>query len=407
MKNNKGISLIALLVTIIVIIIMSSITIYNGSNMIKDARKKSAEDRLKTMCSAILKDDSFLNFSGDNEVVLSEADFDYMDLLKYYDTDYTFLVKKEENILENQKQVKYFLEMQKNSDATEKYTYSFNYVLSNEKYNYTISFDEENGVNRPLVIDGMIAIKSGEGTEAIAVNDIYKEKWYSYKKATSNFAKVKYKDKIYVWIPRFAYSIQKFYEGREMSEVPSSAISIVFLRENSNYMTNDEVIPGEYKVHPAFSKDDVEYSGIWVEKDAVDIMTSINSPLQENEAEYNLHLMTNMECGAAIYLAYAFDSENQIDFDKTEYMAACLSNGIGKFSSSNGFVTVYTAENGTLNANGIYGDALIETPWNRYVCDNPTEEKPFIIRKFASGLFDYTNSDGTDTAYSRGVITIK
>ncbi len=349
MKNNKGISLIALLVTIIVIIIMSSITIYNGSNMIKDARKKSSEDRLKTICSAILKDDTFLDFSGDSEITLNESDFDYMDLLKYYDTDYTFLVKKEEAVSENQKQIKYTLEMQKNSDANEKYSYSFNYVLSNEKYNYNVSFDEENGVNRPIVIDGMVALKSGEGAEETIVNDIYKEKWYSYKKAAPNFAKVKYQGKIYVWIPRFAYSIQKFYEGREVSDVPSSAISIVFLRENGNYMTNDEVIPGEYKVHPAFTKDDVEYSGIWIEKEAINVVDSINSPLYEAGAEFNLHLMTNMECGAAIYLSYALNCDNQIVFDKSEYVAACLSNGIGKFASSDGFVTVYALEDGTIN----------------------------------------------------------
>ena len=40
MKNNKGISLITLLVTVIVIIIIASISVYNGANVVRDARKK-------------------------------------------------------------------------------------------------------------------------------------------------------------------------------------------------------------------------------------------------------------------------------------------------------------------------------------------------------------------------------
>ena len=94
MKNNKGISLITLLVTVIVIIIISSISVYNGANVVRDARKKDAEDRLRTICSAIFKDDSFLNFNDDDLAELTEDDFDYMDLLKYYDTDYDVKIRK-------------------------------------------------------------------------------------------------------------------------------------------------------------------------------------------------------------------------------------------------------------------------------------------------------------------------
>lgn len=85
MKNNKGISLITLLITVIVMIIIVSMVTYNGINLINDAKQKDAQDRLKVICSAILKDDTFLEFSGDNEITLDKSDFDYMDILKYYD----------------------------------------------------------------------------------------------------------------------------------------------------------------------------------------------------------------------------------------------------------------------------------------------------------------------------------
>ena len=94
MKNNRGVSLITLLVTVIVIIIIVSITAFNGVNMIDDTRAKDAEDKLRIICTAILKDDDFLDFSGDEEITLNEADFDYMDLLKYYNEDHIVRVKR-------------------------------------------------------------------------------------------------------------------------------------------------------------------------------------------------------------------------------------------------------------------------------------------------------------------------
>ena len=162
MKNNKGISLITLLVTVIVIIIIASISVYNGANVVRDARKKDAEDRLRTICSAIFKDDSFLNFNDDDLAELTEDDFDYMDLLKYYDTDYDVTVKKIESGDEDKKEIIYELTMKK-KDSDTQYEYSANYTVSKEKYNYNVNFDEENGVNRPILVSGMTAIKE-DGT---------------------------------------------------------------------------------------------------------------------------------------------------------------------------------------------------------------------------------------------------
>ena len=50
------------------------------------------------------------------------------------------------------------------------------------------------------------------------------------------------------------------------------------------------------------------------------------------------------------------------------------------------------------------GGALYETPWDRFVENYPTDSKPYIIRNFLSGLYDYTNSDGTDVEAYRGVL---
>ncbi len=313
MKKNRGISLITLLITIIVIIIISSISVYNGVNLIKDARKKDAEVKLKTICSAIFKDDTFLDFDVDNTAELSERDYDYMDLLKYYDEDYLVSVKKTESGDGENKTIIYDLTM-KEKDSTTTYEYSADYVLSTEKYNYTVSFDEEAGVNRPIVSKNMTALMK-DGT---LVNDIYKDNWYSYKKGSTSFARIKTADdKIYVWIPRFAYSIQSFYNGREAKDVPSTAISIVFLRETSNYMINDEVMPSQYEVHPAFNKNGVEYSGIWVEESAINKVTNYGGISITNA---DLHIMENKEYLATIYLMYYLEALEEVKFEKPEYV---------------------------------------------------------------------------------------
>lgn len=401
MKNNKGISLITLLVTVIVIIIIASISVYNGANVVRDARKKDAEDRLRTICSAIFKDDSFLNFNDDDLAELTEDDFDYMDLLKYYDTDYDVTVKKIESGDEDKKEIIYELTMKK-KDSDTQYEYSANYTVSKEKYNYNVNFDEENGVNRPILVSGMTAIKE-DGT---VVEDLYNETWYSYKRTTPSFAKMKTDDgTVYVWIPRFAYSIQSFYKERQSKEVPSTAISIVFLRGTSSYMVNDEVMPETYAVHPAFFKDGNEYSGIWVEKDVYTKLTTLSSVYEEKDS-YDAHMMTNDEFGASIYLMYALEAMDEITFEKDEYVAASLINDIAKFSNSNGFVTTYELDENGVTKERI-GDAMWETPWDRVLATYPTEDKPYIMRKFGSGKFDFEAVDGNEEAYCRRAIAVK
>lgn len=401
MKNNKGISLITLLVTVIVIIIIASISVYNGANVVRDARKKDAEDRLRTICSAIFKDDSFLNFNDDDLAELTEDDFDYMDLLKYYDTDYDVTVKKIESGDEDKKEIIYELTMKK-KDSDTQYEYSANYTVSKEKYNYNVNFDEENGVNRPILVSGMTAIKE-DGT---VVEDLYNETWYSYKRTTPSFAKMKTDDgTVYVWIPRFAYSIQSFYKERQSKEVPSTAISIVFLRGTSSYMVNDEVMPETYAVHPAFSKDGNEYSGIWVEKDVYTKLTTLSSVYEEKDS-YDAHMMTNDEFGASIYLMYALEAMDEITIEKDEYVAASLIDDIAKFSNSNGFVTTYELDENGVTKERI-GDAMWETPWDRVLATYPTEDKPYIMRKFGSGKFDFEAVDGNEEAYCRRAIAVK
>ena len=92
MKNSKGISVLVLVITVIVMIIITSITVYNGISVISDARKKDATDKLSTIASSLRKDDSFLSFTS-GETIFTEQDFIALDLKEYYDTDYPIHLK--------------------------------------------------------------------------------------------------------------------------------------------------------------------------------------------------------------------------------------------------------------------------------------------------------------------------
>ena len=55
MKNNKGITLIALTVMVIVIIIIASVTVYSGINSVKNSKDKKYEAELGTIQHAVLE----------------------------------------------------------------------------------------------------------------------------------------------------------------------------------------------------------------------------------------------------------------------------------------------------------------------------------------------------------------
>ena len=94
MKNSRGIYVLALVITVIVMIIITSITVYNGVTVIADARKKDATDKLSTICSSLRKDDSFLDFMN-GETILNEQDYIALDLREFYDEDYPVHLTKD------------------------------------------------------------------------------------------------------------------------------------------------------------------------------------------------------------------------------------------------------------------------------------------------------------------------
>ncbi len=171
--------------------------------------------------------------------------------------------------------------------------------------------NEENkkGINKPKVSDGMIPIKYDEEKKNWVITNEEDEEWYDYK--TFKWANVmlsdgKYKESekdninsqasykddgttvvaeadlgsMFVWIPRYAYSINKYQTESNLAEGTTQNITKVeFIKGTGNrgfngitYGTSydeDKVTVGSPTpmiVHPAFTFGGKSLSGIWVAK---------------------------------------------------------------------------------------------------------------------------------------------
>lgn len=423
MNFSKGISLISLVITIIVILVITSVTVYTGIDLITDARKKDAEDKLKVICNSLRKDDSFIYEETLENMQLTEQDYITLDLKEYYDEDYPVYLNKAVSKTDTETRVTYTLNMYKGDNTSKIYaTVSFEIPDVIEKHTYEADFNDKAGVNRPLIMDNMIAL-SNDGTSF--VEDLYTENWYNYNSSSPSFAKMKYdkngdgtisssEDMIYVWIPRFAYKMQTFYDGsfnpeQKHRDVPQSAIQIVFLRGTSRYMNNNEVLPSGYIIHPAFNQGDVELSGIWVAFSATSSKSNFSSAISSasgvvgSGASFSSHLMTNSEYSAAIYLMFALDAYNQINFTaEDEFVAAVLS---GASEASNDYVDVYNKDAET--ASGLadkIGDAIMETNWDRMKESYLTDTNQCFVRLLETGYFDFGAVSKSSSYSHRAVI---
>ena len=425
MRSDRGISVLALAVTVIVMLIITSITAYNGISVIKDARLKDATDKLSVICSSLRKDDSFLGITS-GEAVLTQQDYIALDLEEYYDEDYPVLMEKTYSLEPTSEVTKYVLKMYDGDDLTELYAQD-EFIIEKplEKNTYGISFDEIRGVNRPILLDGMYAMKPDLSG---LVQDIYTETWYSYNPAVPSFAKMKCdsdgdgsvedETQTYIWIPRYAYSIQEYYNGmnnplKPFSEVPSTALKIVFLREDTNYMVNDEVLPTGYRIHPAFKMGGKEHAGIWVAMETSATSASFSGAIDSSETAIgsiqgvSSHLMTSTEYAAALYLMFSFNSFDQIYFGaQNEFVAA--GNSSNTVLKSLEYADLYSVDNGSdTGVTERYGDALTETNWDRLIATFPKASSSVIVRMLKSGYFDFNSVSASSNYYYRPVIVLE
>ena len=337
-RNQRGITLIALVVTIIVLLILAGITInlaFNSNGILNragQAKESLRQAQIKELIDLWKFDNEIGNKTSTDVKPLSQVIKDLKDA--------KLITPEEEEQLKNEGTIT----IGKETIVVSKYL-----------------FDDVKKVNRPQLTDGMIPIKYDTSKTNWVICDEKDAEWYDYK--TKNYANIMlsdgtYKDKkqvgqevtdeqlgsMFVWIPRYSYTIQD-----KMTYVPKSGegtqqdiTDVSFLQGISNTDETDSLT--QKRVHPAFKFGEKDLPGIWVAKFEASMVETNNNLESENNVAtgktvkvvpnaltwryinvgncfknclniknndiYGLkntsadtHLMKNIEWGAAAYLA--------------------------------------------------------------------------------------------------------
>ena len=304
MKNQKGISLIALIITLAVIIILAGFTIFEGlSSVNKKAEKTKTIYEVSELIDAVTNRGLLYRLNPNYYTYVGKNSFDPIRIGKagqqetYTGNGDWYLISEQEHFaelgLDNVEGV--YLVNYKNGSVIsidgveyeDELYYSLNDLKREMGGGQTIladmTYNTEKGVNEPVLSEGMVPVKLKN--EKWVVTDASDTEWYDYSLDQMAWANIMLKDELtvqgytneqvrnasleelagkevtkegstYVWIPR--YSASSLTEGES---------DIIF----SN-LTNDTTSAyGEtYSVPSAFTyvgeEETIELPGIWVSK---------------------------------------------------------------------------------------------------------------------------------------------
>ena len=255
------------------------------------------------------------------------------------------------------------------------------------------SYSEEKGVNTPNLGEGMTPIKWDETKNDWVETNGSDPEWYNYgeTESTRKWANAKTSDgSMWVWIPRYAYSITSGYHksGADINstapEEGAGTIEVEFMKgissESSTGRTNFQNVSGEGKwnIHPAFNYGQT-VSGIWVAKfeasnssGKIKVVPGVSSwrsitvnDIYTNCLNYNKtlnsHMMKNDEWGAVAYLSkskYGKQNEEVWINNSSSYITGSAGNSASA-GSNTGTTTDYTSTQGvkastTGTVHGVY-----------------------------------------------------
>ena len=387
MDKQKGITLIALVITIIVLLILAGISIASltGENGIlgkaqtagEKTKEVGAKEKVQVAVIGSYGEDGKLNHNElkvnldkvegiDRSTVPPIITEDSFDLIVRVDSYHVVIKKNGEVIIEEA-------------------------PIISDKSNTEGKWDGE--VNSPKLAEDMTAVYWKEdGTEVTGDTG---ENWYHYKAGDnetdtkdSKWANAKTADGSYwVWIPRYEYKI--------LSGEGTSTTGKIDVR----FIPTSQTTPDEgYKIHPAFQDGtsnnfkngewDCELAGIWVAKyeasrsdasissvgtsETMKVVPNVHSwtsvtardsytVAMNYDREKESHMMKNSEWGAVAYLTHSQYGRNRHEIDINNSNTLVTGNGGGSISASqaSGVTNAYNTEIGarastTGNISGIY-----------------------------------------------------
>ena len=280
------------------------------------------------------------------------------------------------------------------------------------------SYNDDKGVNTPNIGEGMIPIKwNGSSWVETTVND---PDWYDY--TAKKWANAKTSDgSMWVWIPRYAYSITSGYHSSSAGN-----IEVEFMKGLTNETStgrksfNNASGQGKWNIHPAFNYGQT-VSGIWVAKfeasnsggkikvePGVQSWRSITvNDIYTNCLNYNKtlnsHMMKNDEWGAVAYLSkskYGKQNEEVWINNSSSYITGSAGNSASA-SGNTGTTTDYTSTQGVKasTTGTVYGVYDMSGGAWEYVAAY-VNNGDFNLKNYGSSL---VNGDAkTKNVYSKG-----
>lgn len=306
MKNNKGISLISMVITIIVIIILAAITIFYGLFKTTDtARETKSVYEVYSLIDAVVNrtlmnrlNDGYYKFVGD-----TKFGKETINGIDYYSGDGWYLISTKENFRDlgvDNVSGKYLVNYEKGlviSTVPIEYKgeayYSLNELQRDMGGGVTVlsrvEYDENKKVNKPVLSEGMIPVKLSGGSWVVASVD--DDGWYDYSANQMAWANVMLKDELkveddlgrtysneeirnmsisdlegmkivnegssYVWIPR--------YTTKSLGETGSEIIFSNLTNDTTSYNGNTYILPDSFTYIDEM-ENRIELPGIWISK---------------------------------------------------------------------------------------------------------------------------------------------
>ena len=388
LKNEKGITLISLAVTVIIITIITNMLLYNLKDNLKVERLKKMQSDISNLRDKVElyyaeygeipanKKIEYTNLDNlrDNGIISTAVDtgkFYVIDLKVLenltlnYGRDYEKITdsstEQEINLLTdlyiiNEDSCNIFYVEGIKIDNEVFYT---DYTKNDKDTEEVELVDVTANVNKPNLKEGMIPVYYDEENKVWKKADVNNKdkQWYDYEnKKWANIVTVMESDKelrevevgteipiekittFFVWIPRYAYSITSGYkQGNEAT----GSIDITFLKGDTNigvdgkkYETDyDEtkLNPGDITpkiVHPAFTLGDKQLTGIWVAKFEA---SGINKDgLAAGNASSTSSKPTSTE-GAYVRILPSQISWRHITIGESEYQSMLMSTNTEKY----------------------------------------------------------------------------
>ena len=276
-KNNNGVSLMSLVITIIILLIIASMSIYYGVTKNIDTTTSTVSyGEVFEVCEAVSQralmnklNASLYPLIGTK---LSDASPVTVDNINYGDDWYRIETTEDfSNLsLENVKRsylVNYITsEVVTESPVTYENNKYYNSTDLKNAINGTSSsvsndmYDVQKGVNKPALVKGMVPVKNVNGTWI--VTDSSDDEWYDYSQENKIWANVMLMDELTV-------------SGYTNAEIRSTSLSDLKGKVVTNngsmlvwiprYSVNDYVSDG-YSVPEAFKENNSNLTGIWVSK---------------------------------------------------------------------------------------------------------------------------------------------